>query len=54
MLMAVNATAAIISRNESRGGTELMPPVYRTPRLNCWTLRATLAPRFHTEWTRER
>src|ERR1700682_3132124 len=37
--MAMNQPAAIISRNESRGGTEPMPPVYRTPGLNCWTLR---------------
>jgi hypothetical protein len=28
----------IISGKERAGGTEIMPLVYRSPRLNCWTL----------------
>jgi hypothetical protein len=40
-LMAMDQPETITSRNDSSGGTEPMPPVYRTPRLNCWTLRLT-------------
>jgi hypothetical protein len=40
-LMAMNQPAAIISRNDSSGGTEPMPSFYRPRRSNFWIERGT-------------